>query len=1319
MKADLTRTRFIPTDHNRRLLFQQARVTLDAELNEQIDIDLHRDQVTTLDMVGAAGAPVGDSGFGLTPTATLLAVAEVAGLTVAVGQDATIITRTGGTFSIVPPPAGVTATLRAVSANAAGNWVAVGDGGTVVTSLGGAVSAAKLPSGIANELLGVWLGDSNKACVVGAGGVILTSPDAVSWTKHAAIAGVTGALRAVDFFDDTHGWAVGDAAMILQTTDGGTTWSLAAAPAGVEGTLRAVCALGADAAAAAAVGDGSTAIAIDASGAWASLALPAGIAARLTGASTFGDVLVACGERGTLLSAPVTSGQPGTWTALGYSGGADLRGIAAASATEVTAVGSFVAWLDIDISAGAVTPQAPPTVPGVDLEIGAGRYYVDGILVENDAPQLLSQQPDLPEWTAPAPGTYAAYLDVWERHLTAVEREELREVALGGPDTSTRARTVWQVRLEEAEGGATCALYPSGWTPGGGSTGLLRARANPAAVTTDDCMVPEDGGYRRLENQLYRVEIHEGGEPGTATFVWSRDNGSMLSRLVDTDPTLRTVTVAQPGRDDVIGFASATFVELSDEDHALTGEAGTLLTVAHVDEDVIAIPTTDPTPVPALDALGDIPTVRRWDGAATVTEGAWIELEDGVQIQFADGRYNTGDWWTIPARTLTAAVDWPQEDDESLFLPAAGITHHYASLGIVTVDASGHFAVTGDCRALFPPLTEATRFFGVGGDGQQLAEGAPGALPAPLEVGVMRGTEPLPGASVSFTVTDGGGSVNAAVAVSDGEGIASVQWTLGASGPQRVEARLLDPAGKPTDATPIHFNAMRLELGGGTCTVSAHPGDDLQLAADQLAAAGGGELCLAAGRYLLDEPVWFRGGLDEEGKRETSVTVSGRGASTVLLVSGAPCALLFTELSNVLVRCVAVSAEGTAEGNKALLAKIGAMYKPNPAQALGALTFAGCAEVTVVDCDLACSDGDAEAWTCISDFPPPAVAAAVNQLPKDVAIAAQPSAGGGLWVERCRMRVGAQQCGVLSVGAARSIVARNHITLLAASKTSFRPNEPYDETAKKIASEMMGMRVKEQSVTTEQVDMAKAKQVVNVPSDAPTARMWQLYGESQAKVAKEVGDGAQAFVAEDIEAVASKKASDQLVDGVYSAFIAVRAAAAGVDIVARTGLETAQVIDNVIDGCIVAVNLRRQPRRGQLARAIVSRNMLAALIPAVTELVTGAITASDVVSLEISGNQATLTRPSTWPEKEMGRTIGVYVTGKLGPYQVVRNTSLDGFTDGVVVEPGSGSASPANARLWLVAETFAANLAVGTPTPDSAPIVVAPAMVRQELNFGS
>ena len=43
-------------------------------------------------------------------------------------------------------------------------------------------------------------------------------------------------------------------------------------------------------------------------------------------------------------------------------------------------------------------------------------------------------------------GTYLAYLDVWERRSTRCEDDSLREVALGGPDTTSRAEVVWQVR---------------------------------------------------------------------------------------------------------------------------------------------------------------------------------------------------------------------------------------------------------------------------------------------------------------------------------------------------------------------------------------------------------------------------------------------------------------------------------------------------------------------------------------------------------------------------------------------------------------------------------------------------------------------------------------------------------------------------------------------------------------------------------------------------------------------------------------------------------------------------------------------------------
>ena len=43
------------------------------------------------------------------------------------------------------------------------------------------------------------------------------------------------------------------------------------------------------------------------------------------------------------------------------------------------------------------------------------------------------------------------YLDVWERHITALEDDDIREKALGGPDTATRTKVVWQVKIDDGK----------------------------------------------------------------------------------------------------------------------------------------------------------------------------------------------------------------------------------------------------------------------------------------------------------------------------------------------------------------------------------------------------------------------------------------------------------------------------------------------------------------------------------------------------------------------------------------------------------------------------------------------------------------------------------------------------------------------------------------------------------------------------------------------------------------------------------------------------------------------------------------------------
>src|SRR5579862_4816800 len=66
MKADLTRDTFHPLKHFARVLTQQGRVQLDADMNEQAAILLHYVQTLAADLIGPAGGPQSNLGFAVT-----------------------------------------------------------------------------------------------------------------------------------------------------------------------------------------------------------------------------------------------------------------------------------------------------------------------------------------------------------------------------------------------------------------------------------------------------------------------------------------------------------------------------------------------------------------------------------------------------------------------------------------------------------------------------------------------------------------------------------------------------------------------------------------------------------------------------------------------------------------------------------------------------------------------------------------------------------------------------------------------------------------------------------------------------------------------------------------------------------------------------------------------------------------------------------------------------------------------------------------------------------------------------------------------------
>lgn len=467
------------------------------------------------------------------------------------------------------------------------------------------------------------------------------------------------------------------------------------------------------------------------------------------------------------------------------------------------------------------------------VKIQPGHVYINGMAatLPGDAPLEFDQQPDFPEPPTPT-GDYQLYADVWERTVTQLMDERLRDKGLHGADTCSRKQMLAQIKWCPD----TIDPEQTAGNPGKGDAGLtltlLQKTTDPDSC--DPCAAELDI-ETRVGNYLFRVEVHDvqgdADGPTEITLKWSSENGAEQF-------------LALPLQDEMpAGFISDKWVyeffDQTSERHLGVHLNSTAWQPARVELKEFS-ETSGAYAVPTIPGSSETQTfVRRWDGYCKLdlTNGLLMEgvdrgvdLDTGktvdslgyvsigstleivlnslsLELELTGKSFVAGDYWLADVREAEHGDGSKLLDNKT----PQGIEHYYLALGSVSggvLQANTEI----DRKYAFPPLTQMTRLFMAGGDGQEIVPGEP--LPQPLRVGVANGEWPVVGATVRFEIEGGGGSLSVVNGgLTSADGIAECEWSPGAviGASCRVKASLVDPdhPAEPSHdlAPPVYFYA--------------------------------------------------------------------------------------------------------------------------------------------------------------------------------------------------------------------------------------------------------------------------------------------------------------------------------------------------------------------------------------------------------------------------------------------------------------------------------------------------------------------------------
>jgi len=364
-----------------------------------------------------------------------------------------------------------------------------------------------------------------------------------------------------------------------------------------------------------------------------------------------------------------------------------------------------------DVNTAAASVTVSPAAVGVSVGDRIALRRITSLMSQPYRRDLVDLQ-SLPD------GQYGVIFTSWDREVTDIDDPAIVETALNGAETATRLQSAWRIDVVQVDPGlsvASCDIEVPNFPPE--HNGRVAVFLDAATAADNPCVLPDAGGYRGLEHQLYRVEVHRviGDD---IVFKWQRDNANLVSQV---DAVGTTFRVDDIGRDEVSGFQEAGFVELTNERLMLANESGDLLKVGSIQRAVrqievnTAFAETHAETAVDRSADGPRPRARRWDGrtiASTTNPDQPLVIERGLVMRIEGTSFREGDYWIIPARTATIAdpgmIEWPQTDAGAAIAVAPhGVDFAYGKVALV--DLTNRLFVPDsevDCRELFPSLTD-------------------------------------------------------------------------------------------------------------------------------------------------------------------------------------------------------------------------------------------------------------------------------------------------------------------------------------------------------------------------------------------------------------------------------------------------------------------------------------------------------------------------------------------------------------------------------------------------------------------------------------